>query len=220
MSDITHVIGIGTGRSGTTSLAHLLDGCDGVHVTHEDMPAIAWHKTERFVQGALSYWEALSEPRDATHVGDVAAWHLNYVEDYIRELPDVRVIATWRAEDAVVDSWLRVLNWKGFLLNDDKLPQRMWPTFDCDPETAVRRYWRIYNYRVEELCDRFPRRVHQVEIDALNSETGQSTIMSMAAIPFEARRFLKEAKQNARGSRTEKQRRIAHRVRQAEAMRS
>lgn len=216
--DKKYIIGIGTGRSGTTSLARLLDNCENVHVTHEDMPALAWHKRDLHVEQAMSYWDALQWPRNCTHVGDVAAWHLNYIPNYIEQLGDVQVIAVWREEDKVVRSWLKVLQWKGFLLQNDTPGQRMWPTFDCDPETAVRRYWRIYNHRVNKLVGRFPDRVHRCHVDHLNTKWGQSRLMSLAGIPKPQRRLSDDTKRNVSGATTQKQRRNQHRIRQAEQL--
>src|SRR5690606_35389199 len=74
------ILGIGSGRCGTRSLADVLERQPGCRVTHEERPLLAWdadQKGER-LRARFARWRQLrSEPI----VGDVASFYLPYLDE-------------------------------------------------------------------------------------------------------------------------------------------
>ena len=80
------VLGIGTGRCGTQSLARLINGCKMTACEHEMPDNLPW-KFDR----ELYEKRARELSRGTlTHVayGDVGSYYLNYVSRFIKDFPD------------------------------------------------------------------------------------------------------------------------------------
>ncbi len=124
------VFGLGTGRSGSTTLAHLLNLQEGAVVTHERNPRrIHWSGSEqrvledlRELEGVLAGRRSLLVRRRRDNlrairnlyrrgprrlVGDVAFYYLPYVELLLGHAPEVRFVCIRRDEEATVRSFLR-----------------------------------------------------------------------------------------------------------------
>ena len=73
------VIGLGTGRCGTMSLAYLLDWQENSEVYHEKAQyAIPWKGGEKVIDEFLQWASEVAKRKQL--VGDVALYYLNYVE--------------------------------------------------------------------------------------------------------------------------------------------
>jgi hypothetical protein len=103
------VLGLGTGRSGSTSLAALLGRIDNSCSTHENPPLVflsprpeqmAFH-LRRFV--VLMRYYALA--------ADCAHWWLYLVDELVRELPNVKFVGTVRERSSCTASFALL---KGF----------------------------------------------------------------------------------------------------------
>jgi len=102
------IIGIGTGRCGTKSIAHILSVCSGVNVTHERSSFrfnfISNHyreEAEKIVNGLLF------ENDNFFLNGDVAHYHLRRIPDIVSIFPNVKIIHIFRDKSETTDSWLR-----------------------------------------------------------------------------------------------------------------
>ncbi|HET6878695.1 MAG TPA: sulfotransferase, partial [Pirellulales bacterium] len=163
------ILGIGSGRCGTLSLAHVLAAQPETHASHEDPPLLPWKPKpgrsvmeQRFVR-----WRR--KCKDAAVVADAASFYLPYVEQAIAHEPDLRVICLKRPREEVVESfckWLERINplkinhWvdrppPGW--HHDPVWTRIFPQYDVeDREQGIRRYWDEYYSRVDELVARYP----------------------------------------------------------------
>ncbi len=96
------VLGMGSGRCGTLSLAQVLSRQPGVMFSHEAPPLLPWQREpgSNVIRERFARWR---RTRQAAIVGDVASFYLPYVEDALaldaaRE--QVMQVATTRVPDA------------------------------------------------------------------------------------------------------------------------
>ena len=126
------IIGLGSGRCGTRSLASLLNAQADTVCFHEVNPScMAWTGTERTVLSMLEEFRAVlaGGPRQITvdlatrrrgtaaatapleavrAIGDVASYYLPYAP-MLAEMPDVRMPVLRRDKDATVASFIQVM---------------------------------------------------------------------------------------------------------------
>lgn len=188
------ILGIGSGRCGTLSLAHVFDAQPGTRAMHENPPLLPWIPApgrpvmeQRFVRWRRKW-------KDAEVVADVASFYLPYLEDALRQEPELRVVCLKRPREEVVESFchwldrihpLAINHWArrpapGW--THDPVWTRIFPQYDIDDrEQGIRRYWDEYYTRVEELAARFPENVRVFAThDALNTEEGQRGLLTFA----------------------------------------
>lgn len=102
------VIGLGSGRSGTASLASLIDRQPGGICFHEMNPSCAV-----FSGNAQSQLNTVREFGQILTVGqpellgDIAYYYLNYVDDILALMPDCIFVCIKRDRAQTVASWLR-----------------------------------------------------------------------------------------------------------------
>ena len=200
MSNDKHgiVLGIGSGRCGTLSLAKLLNSQPNSHVTHERRPLLPWSSDcrERLVAERVASLRGNS----SYLVGDVASFYLPYVEELIRQVPDIRIIALKRDCEEVVKSFcdwsdqahsVRADHWSeqpAGELSRDPVWSTIFPKYRAESrEAGVRRYWHEYYERVSELRKRFPDNIREFDVEqALNTEAGQRELLAFAGVPESA----------------------------------
>lgn len=195
------VLGVGTGRCGTTSLARLLDGQENCRVTHEEWPLLPWddRQPRERILARLDRWES---ERNAEIVGDAASFYLPYLEAVLECGRDVRVIGMRRDRDEVIASFSKWLD------RTQPLPTDHWT--DCpqagrhhDPfwsvifpkyaeatrEAGIGRYWDEYDERLSSMVARWPEQVRVWDVSALSDVDGRREILSFVGIP-EADQFV------------------------------
>lgn len=124
------VIGLGAGRSGTSSLAALLNVQPGTVCFHELNPSsMAWSKAESTVgslmrdfcgilsgeyravtadlvsPGRLKHFTRLMELENIRAIGDVASYYLPYVDMLLEHWPAVRFPCLRRSRNEVIESF-------------------------------------------------------------------------------------------------------------------
>jgi len=148
------VIGYGTGRCGTKSLALFLNKQPGLRVTHEGLP--------------LSWFPALCEPpylKDGT--GDVGYYWLQYAQKVLTTYGNAKAIHIWREEEQVVESF-----W-AYLKDRKRYTQAPWKPYPFDHHeatkdaiaTTVRRYMAIAGV----LKERYRELIYTMHTDELNA---------------------------------------------------
>lgn len=162
------ILGIGSGRCGTLSLAHVLAAQPQTQATHEDPPLLPWIPDpnrpvieQRFVRWRRKF-------KNAAVVADVASFYLPYVEQAIAHEPDLRVVCLKRPREEVVESFckwldgthpLNINHWAerpSVGWHHDPIWTRIFPQYEIeDREQGIRRYWDEYYARVDELAARF-----------------------------------------------------------------
>ena len=96
------ILGIGTGRCGTGSLARVLNQQPDAVCSYDEPPLLPWKRSddgqrmlrERFARFRLHAAKGI--------LGDVARFYLPYVEDAIAVEPDVRIVCLRRPREEVV----------------------------------------------------------------------------------------------------------------------
>jgi len=144
----SYIIGLGPPRSGTTSLAALLHGCEGARVSHEGTPfAQPWPTEEQAVRQAVEWLEAQS----GRYVGDVGYYWLPYVLPLWRRLaPRVVFTAVVRPEA----QWHRSFSERvdpAVLQRNDSPSRKQFPTPPGTRTERRRRYYRRYVRRLQAL---------------------------------------------------------------------
>ena len=112
------VIGYGTGRCGTESLASFLNQQEGFNVTHEKS-GLAWYPILCDTDSSINEFVA----REGLVIGDVAFSWIHYVSIVLRRFPDVKVINIRRDVDEVIESFW---NYKAFLREDKAFMGSSW----------------------------------------------------------------------------------------------
>lgn len=164
------VIGLGTGRCGTHSLADLLALQPDTTALHQPKPCLPWH---------IDYgWYGEVAPLVAAQPTGVVAlvgwYYLNYVDLLARD-HDVRVACLQRDRDRTVASIDRLTRQFDHWSNrpPDASANTAWrplfPQYDvADKVEALGRYWDEYHERCDALAARHPGRVRTFPTEALN----------------------------------------------------
>jgi len=194
------IIGCGTGRCGTKSLAKLLDSQDGWTCTHEKLPRLPWKIDRILARDRVRYFN------NHEKFGDVAFYYLPYIEMMFEEIDDLKVICLERDEEEVVNSYIVKMSntdpprnhWTdhdGKVWTKDPIWDRAYPSYDLgDPlpselprppeeykEEVIRLYWNEYHETAEWLSK------HYIDFEVfdtefLNSKQGQENIFEFLEI--------------------------------------
>ena len=128
------IIGLGTGRSGTQSLARLLNNQPGTVCFHETNPScVKWAETPRTIRSMIDEFQTilaegpreitidytrpagdeglrrLREVESVTTIGDVAFYYLSYASMLLEMEADIRMPCIQRDRDGVVSSFARAV---------------------------------------------------------------------------------------------------------------
>lgn len=169
------VIGTGTGRCGTQSLAKLLDKCQYFRCTHERFP----HMPYEFDTDIYERWkQTFTSPNQ----GDVALYHGWHLERYAQDFPDAKFIVMRRNKDDVVESFLSLTegtrnHWHDPV--DDGWDTRF-PTYNhLSKAEAIAQYWEDYYAHIKSLD--IP--ILMVELEEFNSKKTHKEIFDWCEIP-------------------------------------
>lgn len=181
-----YIIGLGTGRCGTASLAHLLNAQPGLSVGHEAAPLIPWQSPAQ--TDALGWLTAHEKG-----FGDVAHSWIGLVPQLARDAC-VRCVALWRPVEATVDSFCRAMPTE-YIQTDGPHGAPQFPTYDLPEQVAWRRYVEVYHMQLRGLAmDGY---VTLLRMDRLNTEAGQRRILSAAGVSTEDQVLLTDCHRNA-----------------------
>lgn len=211
------VIGLGTGRSGTTSLAKFLDAQPEAFFVHEG----AFTHPFKYTVGhylpwdvdhaALAAWHAglHREKQTARFYGDVGSYFLPYVELLRARFPRVRFVCMKRDRAAVIDSFMHITpgvhswNKSGSKVSIPDFWDAIHPDMgEADKATAIGKYWDMYYETAEHYARTYPDEFKIFVIDDLNHNTGREAILDFAGFPADARDPSVHIHTNKRYSRT------------------
>jgi hypothetical protein len=189
------VIGLGTGRCGTQSLAVILNQQEFARVEHEQHgPAIAWQGDEERV---ADFIRRCTTQRELALVGDVAFYYLPYVEHILELAPHAKFICMKRDRQATVKSYMTWTRRRNHWMRHDgtrwKLDRwdRCYPKYAvADKAEAVGRYWDDYYRRAAALEAAYPHAFRVFPIEAIDSTAGQEAMFDLLGLPAAARRVL------------------------------
>lgn len=166
------VVGLGTGRSGTASLAKLLNDQRDALCFHEMNPScVRFTGTPRPVLNTIDEFQAildggapsrltvdLGRPVAARAydelcrmervrlIGDIAFYYLSYVEEIAARNRDVRFICLRREREATIESWVRkaaIPRWRS-----KRVADRLASLITREPYYTSRNFWMIHDGRV------------------------------------------------------------------------
>jgi hypothetical protein len=183
------ILGIGSGRCGTRSLANLLNRQQGTHITHEEPPRLPWRVPhDRALAQRLAQMRRV---RKEPIVGDVASYFLPYLEQAIDDSPTIRVVCLKRPRQEVISSFCRWIDkvhplptnhWSARPeppWHHEPVWTRVFPQYDLsDREQGIGRYWDEYYERAAALARQFPDHLRIFDwLAALNTEGGQRELL-------------------------------------------
>lgn len=176
------IIGCGTGRCGSKSLAGLLE------INHELKPLLPWYYRESLYE---KKWKQLLKEG-----GDVSMSYLNYLPKFIED-HNAKVVCMMRDKQETIDSFMRKsarnnhwMNHDGERWEYDPVFDDVFPTMEADSKRdAIADYWDLYYDRAEKLLKKYPDNIAIFNIETLNSKKGQDKIFNFAEIPEDQRNY-------------------------------
>ncbi len=184
------VFGLGTGRSGTNSLATLLNMQNRARVWHEkEKWRIPWYGGEAKVKNQINYFKVLSRKYDL--VGDISFYYLPYVPLIIDAIPGVKFICMQRDKQETVVSYIKWVSRQNFCpwIEHDGTKWQFNHWDHCYPkysvntmEEAVALYYDDYYKVAGQYAKKYPDNFKIFSIDALNTETGQLDILHFLGV--------------------------------------
>lgn len=186
------VLGIGTGRCGSTSLALSIREVEGAIATHETPPMIFWQPQAEQIEFHFQRLEFLAAYFSL--VFDASHWWLNVIDPFLVRFPEAKVVGLYRNMESCVNSFLKIKGIEAGSLNhwappDDPMWTRnywdpTYPSFEAperfssDPfrckGTQIQWYVDMYHERLQALSGAHPDRVLLVSTDSLGEpQTGE-----------------------------------------------
>jgi hypothetical protein len=194
------VLGIGSGRSGSTSLAAMLATVAGSCCTHENPPLISWTPEAEELEFHLRRFRRLAPYHPL--VADVSHWWLNVIDRVFAEFPEARVVGTFRAVEDCAGSFMHIKgsgrgSYNHWVPYDNGIwAAARWDTayptypvpehaaFDADGAKLdlIARYVQEYNDAMHALAERFPTKVMLVHTESLDDQTVQNAIFDFIGL--------------------------------------
>lgn len=188
------VIGLGTGRCGTDSLAYFLDLQEGANVSHELFKhKLRWQGGEKQIDKLLQ-WMKLQT--DQTLVGDVAFAYLPYVGYILSRWPTAKFICLQRDRTETIESFIKKTPGRNHWVQHDGAQWQADRWDGCFPHyaapskpEALGRYWDEYYATAAELQAAYPAAFRIFPTTALNQREGQQALLSFIGIPHQQMRL-------------------------------
>ena len=190
------LIGLGTGRCGTLSLATVLDAQYQASVTHEFNWRLPWIPITSYLNIQLT---SIFNLQVGEQVGDVGFYYLPYAEKIINTYPDSRLICLKRDMDDTTASQMRageslhhmhVVDEGSKYFDHDKcdlsnLENRIFrncfPKYDLPEKKAWEQYWKDYYTVAERLQSKYPTNFGIFDMEeTLNTADGQNKMLEFA----------------------------------------
>lgn len=180
------VFGLGTGRCGTLSLAHLLGGqaVPRKFMSHERAPILPWVVDHAAIVRKV---HQLSLVPDCTLRGDVALYYLPYVRWLLDYLPQSRFVCLQRDEEATVNSfrrWMRNIDLWTCNPNEQHSWCQCFPKYATRDRTqALHYYWQDYYHQARVIQEEYPERFRIFPTETLNNRAGVKDLLTFTGIP-------------------------------------
>lgn len=182
------IFGLGTGRSGSTSLSHILDASPDHNVSHEHPFLVRWHSQSPELEWHIDRLVWLSQYYSV--VGDVAHWWLPHVDYILNKCPSAGFIALRRPKAETIKSFISIKQPSGInhwtTNNSGAVAYNLWdgcyPTFGVDLSlyNALERYWEAYYEDCERMAEEHPDKFKILELsDLTNYDKFQSVLRSL-----------------------------------------
>lgn len=176
------VLGIGTGRCGTVSLATLLNSQPDSAVTHESV-LLPWEITAETCEKAKSYIAGLSS---GGVCGDVSFSWVRYTPFLMQEFPDLKVVALSRDKEQVIDSYLKKVGLMDHWHPSPKYPSSfdgIYPSFvGATKRDRLSMYCDLYKSLIDKLCFDFGDRICRMKMEDLNTVEGVGRLLAFLGV--------------------------------------
>ena len=181
------IFGLGTGRSGSTTLSYLFGAQKHTYASHEHPPILEWRGSQAQFTFHLRRMSLLSKLYE--QVADVSHWWLPRIGEVLRHFPSARFIVVQRDRQETIDSFLRIKgdDSKGTIhhwISHDgshfrrNLWDRAYPKFQSPNKAqSIGMYWDSYYAAAREAADLYPRHVRIADINDLSDAEKQTEIL-------------------------------------------
>lgn len=192
------ILGMGSGRCGTCSLAAVLDAQFRVSVTHEAYNRLPWVPLEWDMNLVIT---SMIHAQSGYILGDCAPWYLNYTDYAIKNFQDIKMVCLKRKKESCVNSIYQVNNmlgvnhytdahsvhWDSERWGLDETDSRMYrvcfPKYNLPMHEAISKYYDDYYKISAEYEKKYPDNFRVFDVDkALNTEKGQIEMLKFCNI--------------------------------------
>ena len=170
------IIGYGTGRCGTQSLARFLNNQNGCDITHEKVE-LNWQPAFSDVQEAINGLFRRTSPI----IGDVGFFWIHYLTHILREVKDAKAINIWREDEAVIESFWSYMKkevqnfqhnqWKGYPFDSP------FQTKDAIAKSVMR--YRFLEHGVSRI---YPYSIYKIHTNDLNDKDKMEEMLNWLGI--------------------------------------
>jgi hypothetical protein len=194
------VLGLGTGRTGSTSLVEVLATVQGSCCTHENPPLISWVPQQVEIDFHIQRFKRLSQYFPL--IADVSHWWINVLDEVFRHFAQVKIVGVYRNLDSCVKSFMQIKgHGRGSYNHWVPHGNGIWaaaqwdptyPTYavpersERDPDAAkselIARYVREYNEKLHSIASRAPEKILLVRTEELNAAEVQAAIFQFAGL--------------------------------------
>lgn len=140
--------------------------------------------------------------KSSEDIGDVHSVYLPYLERFIKDIPDIKIVCTRRSSEEVANSFENHIDRDGVLRNHwynhkgryewqlDPEWDHTFPKYDIkNRKQAILQYARDYDKKVDELVKKYPENIMLVHIDELSTISSQNKILKFVGIKMYNRRY-------------------------------
>ena len=167
------IIGFGTGRCGSKSLATLLAKQPSIVSSHEGVELPWEYNPKKFVE-SLSQILFLSDNKTPC---DVGFYWIQYLDKLINIFPNTKAIYLYRNKEEFIDSWLRNISMKNRKMH-------LFPDYNMESKEGLSEYYDYYDKKLNTLLDKYPDNIMPFHYyDLLNDESEQIEMLSFMGIP-------------------------------------
>ncbi len=181
------ILGIGTGRSGSTTLTKLLQMQVTTYCSHEHPPRLSWGINSNRIKFQLDRFDVLLNHYH--NVADVSHWWLPYIDFLVEKNNDIRIVVMKRNRKATVDSFLKIKGGGGrgsinhWIKHDGSFwSENIWD--ECYPKYKVSKmkkslehYWDDYYKKAYQLMKRYPESIKIFSTDELSNPDVQKDML-------------------------------------------
>jgi len=175
------IIGFGTGRCGTKSLAEFLNKQPGLNVTHEGV-ALGWYPALADTETHINHFFK----RTGDIIGDVGFYWVHYLDLIFHRHPHVKAINLVRDNEEVVNSfWSHMdddagikvsINWFGFPYDSRERSK-----------DAIRLMVERYRFLEGQLYKIYPFSIYRLDTYSLNDKQEMSRLLDWLEAPNDNR---------------------------------
>ncbi len=182
------ILGLGTGRCGSTSLTKLLRAQKHGYFSHEHPTALPWGSVSAALRFHLQRFTLLS--RLYGFFGDVSHWWLPSISGMTSFFPNFRAVILRRDKQETIESFIKVKEGEGkgsvnhWVAHDGSFWKPV-PWDRCYPKYPVKTaregiacYWDDYYQTAAKLVAAYPDKIRIFEMEALKSAAGQEEILA------------------------------------------